>query len=334
MGFLNQTKHPPRGAKPANEPQSDRVSMFCPVCGQSRAQNWLQAPDRFHGRRKPYGLLRCPACLLVWLENPPLPEEMGGHYGKAYDRLIADGGAASAHWKGRRDQILSLKSRGAILDLGCSSGGFLAALKDPSRRLFGIEMSEAVAREAEKRSGAQVFVGNILDAPFQPASFDAITCFHVFEHLYEPGKVLAKISDWLKPGGVFYAMMPNIDSAGARIFGSYWYALELPRHLYHFSPKSLRYLANSVDLEEVSLTTHREVFIEPSVRYFLDDALRRIGIERTPMAQAPPPSVAWKVLRKSFRLTMLPLLTAAASLAGDGESIHAVFSKRASPPAK
>jgi hypothetical protein len=73
-------------------------------------------------------------------------------------------------------------------------------------------------------------------------------------------------------------LMPNIDSAGARIFKSYWYALGPPRHLYLFSPKSLRNLANSVGLQEVPVTTHRELFIEPSVCYVLDDIFRKMGI--------------------------------------------------------
>ena len=153
-----------------------------------------------------------------------------------------------------------------MLDLGCSSGGFLRSLKGPAWNLYGIEMSDEVARRAETATGAKVFVGDILDAPFSPNTFDVITCFHVFEHLYEPREVLLRVAQWLKPGGVFFAMMPNIDSAGRRIFGSYWYALELPRHTYHFSPQSLSRMADSVGLRQLSITTGREVFIEQSVR--------------------------------------------------------------------
>ena len=125
-------------------------------------------------------------------------------------------------------------------------------------------------------------------------------------------------------------MMPNIDSAGARIFGSYWYALELPRHLYHFSPASLKRLSGTAGLEIVSLTTNREVFIEQSMRYVFDEVCRRVGRPRPPMAESPAPGVPWRVVRKAFRLTLLPALTALASLAGDGESIHAVFEKASS----
>src|ERR1035438_10453930 len=71
-------------------------------------------------------------------------------------------------------------------------------------------------------------------------SFDVITCFDVLEHLYEPRKVMARVGEWLKPGGIFYVLVPNVDSAEARAFGSYWHGLELPRHLFHYSPASLK----------------------------------------------------------------------------------------------
>lgn len=200
-------------------------------------------------------------------------------------------------------------------------------MRGPQWTLYGVEMSENIARQAEAASGAQIFVGDMLDAPFAPGSIDAITCFHVLEHVYQPRAVLAKVAQWLKPGGVFYTMMPNIDSAGARMFRSYWYALELPRHLYHFSPPALRGLACSEGLEEVGLTTHRELFIEPSLRYLLDGAFAKLEIKRTPLAQSKPASLPWKMFRKGLRLTLWQILAAVASLAGDGESIHAVFIK-------
>jgi len=299
----------------------------CPSCGESGAANLLQAPDRYNGRREMYQLVRCPACALVWLQNPPPSGEMSQHYGPDYDRSVAAAGADPNRWRGRRDTLLRHKSSGAILDLGCSSGGFLESMKSPLWKLYGIEMSDEVASEAEAKTGAEVFVGDILDAPYPSESFDAITCFHVFEHLYKPREVLEKVSKWLKPGGIFYANMPSIDSAGARIFKSYWYALELPRHLYHFSPKSLRKLAESVDLSEVSLTAEREVFIEASTRYWIDGMARKMGMLRQPLAKALPPSIPFRVVRKAFRLTILPVLNGLASVAGGGESIHAIFRK-------
>jgi 2-polyprenyl-3-methyl-5-hydroxy-6-metoxy-1,4-benzoquinol methylase len=286
------------------------------------------APDRFHGRTMPFQLVCCPTCSLVWLADPPKTEEMALHYSQEYDRRIAAAGDNSpGRWRDRKQTLTQYKRSGALLDLGCSAGSFLKALQSKEWELYGIDMSIESARRAQAESGAKVFVGDILDAPFRASSFDAITCFHVFEHLYKPQEVLSKVSDWLKPGGIFYVLVPNIDSAGAHIFRSYWYALELPRHVFHYSPKSLSMMARSVGLEVVSLTTHREVFIEQSTRYIIDDMLRRMGIRRVPLANTTAPSIMFRLVRKAFRLTILQLLTGLASLAGDGESIHAVFKK-------
>ena len=65
-------------------------------------------------------------------------------------------------------------------------------------------MSPTEAQKAEASSGAQVFVGDILDAPFSPLSFDVITCFHVLEHVYRPKDVVRTLWEWLRPGGILY----------------------------------------------------------------------------------------------------------------------------------
>lgn len=306
---------------------------MCPVCAEPDPKPWLAAPDRFHGRTKPYQLLRCESCAMVWLDDPPSKSEMGMHYGPDYDRTISEAAKKPEHWFERRKEVLRLKpGGGAVLDLGCASGGFLSTLKGPSWKLFGIEMSEEAASEARTRCGAEVFVGDILDAPFPSQSFDVITCFNVLEHVYEPHEVLVKVAQWLKPGGIFYTLIPNIDSAGARIFRTYWYPLELPRHLYHFSPVTLRKVAQSAGLREVSLETRRELFIEASTRFIFDDLLKKVGISRLPLSQSTDDvGLPWRIVRKIYRLTVLQLFTAAASLAGAGETIAAVFTKEDAP---
>ncbi len=262
---------------------------------------------------------------MVWLDTAPNPAEMGRHYGTHYDRSVTAAGRDPRRWVERTKELHRYKSGGSILDLGCSAGGFLATLKGGAWKAYGIDMSAEAAKEATDRAGAEIFVGEVLDAPFAAGTFDAITCFHVFEHMYEPRAVLSKVREWLKRDGIFYAMMPNIDSAGFHLFNSHWYGLELPRHLFHYSPRSLKALAEGVGLRVVSVTTHREPFIEASTRYLLDDLLGRLGIERVPLAMAPTPSLPFRVVRKGFRLTTLPVLNMATAVAGDGESIHAVF---------
>jgi SAM-dependent methyltransferase len=300
----------------------------CAICGQGGAQEFLQAPDRLHGRREEYTLVRCPGCSLVWLRYPPRSEEMHLHYTGAYHKLISSAGEDSqARWQDRLQTLRQHKQSGTMLDLGCSSGGFLGFFRSDSWKLYGIEMSADCARRAEERTGAHVFVGDIPDAPFTPESFDVITCFDVLEHLYEPRRVLDEVTKWLKPDGIFYVQVPNIDSAEARVFGTYWHGLELPRHLFHYSPASLKLLAQSVGLRDVSLETRRNPAVGTSLRYVWDDVFCSVGIRQTPVAYRGKASLPWRAVRKLVRVTVLRGLLAMAPLIGGGESIHAVFRK-------
>jgi len=255
---------------------------------------------------------------------------MHQHYTEAYDKLISAAGQNSpGRWGFRLEAIAQHKQSGALLDLGCSSGAFLELMRGESWKLYGIEMSAEVARTAEAKTGAEVFVGSILDAPFPPASFDVITCFDVLEHLYEPRRVMARVSEWLKPGGIFYVLVPNIDSAEGRVFRSYWHGLELPRHLFHYSPTSLKFLAKTAGLAEVSLETRRNPAVGTGLRYVWDDVFRAVGFHPTPVSYRGEASLPWRAARKVVRSTILRALLAMAPLAGGGESIHAIFRKDA-----
>lgn len=303
------------------------VRAQCPGCGNAETQDWLQAPDRFNGRSKLYQLARCTGCSLVFLKNPPLPSEMGEHYGSDYDRLIDGGGSSKARWKLHNEAILQFKDGGNLLDLGCGSGAFLESMKGPKWCLSGIEMSTDAADRARTRSGGQIFVGDILDADFAPESFDVITCFDVLEHVYEPRAVLERVRQWLKPDGIFYLLVPNIDSAAVRVFRSCWYGLELPRHLLHFSPQSLERIAALAGLNVKYLPVGRFPAVEYSTRYLVDNLLRRVGVQRAPLSTVPEASIPRRLVRRAIRMSILPLVHFGISLAGPGEYILAVLTR-------
>src|SRR5262249_39698843 len=136
----------------------------------------------------------------------------------------------------------------------------------------------STAERAHANTGAEVFVGDAIDAPFPAESFDVVTMFDVLEHVYQPRKFMMKVKEWLKPGGIYYARVPNIDSWEAHILGSYWYGLELPRHLFHFSPKTLSALMASLDFEELSVTTPPAAYLEYSSQYLGRSAMEKLGM--------------------------------------------------------
>jgi SAM-dependent methyltransferase len=309
----------------------DRDLKSCPFCGGKNIADWGRAPDRFHLRKQEYILRRCKGCSLVWQNDPPPPEAMSAHYSRSYHQTIShNADTSSQRWKQRQAQVLQYKREGTLLDLGCSSGALLAAFQGDSWKLFGIELDPLQAQTAMKRTGAQVFIGDVLDAPFLPDSFDVITCFHVLEHHYQPQQLLEKVQEWLKPGGVFILVLPNIDSWEANFFRSYWFGLEMPRHLFHFSPMSLRQLTSSIGLETVRLVTPSDSYMEHSVRYVFDDWTQRAGFLRVPLSEGLPASIPLKVVRKAFRLSFELAFSRISSHVGRGASIEAVFRKPSS----
>jgi SAM-dependent methyltransferase len=302
----------------------------CPTCGGGQLADLLVAPDRFHLRKQMYRLIRCSSCNSVWLASPPKPEEMGRHYTEDYHKAIvtAGEGSATSRWKDQVKLISQYKpGGGTILDIGCSSGGFLSTMKGPAWQLFGIEMEESTAERARTTTGAKVFVGDAVEAPYLPASFDVVTCFDVLEHVYSPRQFLTKAQQWLKPGGIFYAMMPNIDSWEARLFGTHWFGLELPRHLSHFSPRSLRYLMTELGFEEVCVKTPPVSYMERSAGYVCSSLMEKLGLSPTPQAKPKPQSLPERAVRKGIRLSVVAPLARIAARAGAGPCMEVVFRK-------
>jgi SAM-dependent methyltransferase len=274
-----------------------------------------------------YRLMSCAACTLVWLDNAPSPEHMPFHYGDDYYKGVAAAGEAPKRWQRQSSVISRYKQGGDILDIGCSSGGFLGSLAGGSWKLYGIEIADAMASRARVSTGAEVFVGDALSAPFAPQSFDVVTCFDVLEHVYEPRRLLQKALEWLKPGGIFYTMLPNIRSWEARMLGNYWYGLELPRHLFHFSPKSLTRVMESVGFSEGKIEMLPHSFLESSAYYIYEEAAVKLGLSFQTLAKAKRPGIPFRTVRKGLRLAVLAPFARLASRAGAGASMEAVFVK-------
>jgi 2-polyprenyl-3-methyl-5-hydroxy-6-metoxy-1,4-benzoquinol methylase len=312
--------------------ESGQPPVTCPICGSGRLADLLIAPDRFHLRKEKYRLVRCQSCSGVWQDNPPSPAEMGQHYTEDYHNAIvaAGEGAASDRWKDQVKTISRYKSGGALLDMGCSSGGFLSTMKGTAWDLYGTEMEESTAERARTSTGAKVFVGDAVEAPFLPSSFDVITCFDVLEHVYSPRQFLAKSLEWLKPSGIFYAMMPNIASWEARLFGSYWFGLELPRHISHFSPRSLGCLMAEIGFEAVSVKTPPVSYVELSSGYVCSSVFEKLGGTPTPLAKPKSHGIPFRIVRKGLREIVFLPLAQVASWAGAGPSMEVVYRKPAS----
>jgi 2-polyprenyl-3-methyl-5-hydroxy-6-metoxy-1,4-benzoquinol methylase len=129
---------------------------------------------------------------------------------------------------------------GRILDVGCGTGRFLEWMRDHGWKTWGIDISPAATEKARSKH-LNVESGDLLKTDrYESDFFDVVTMWDVFEHLAEPIATLRKAFSLLKPGGRIVAGMPNIDSIPAKLFGKYWFPLEIPRHLVHYSPTTVK----------------------------------------------------------------------------------------------
>jgi SAM-dependent methyltransferase len=144
---------------------------------------------------------------------------------------------ASFNWGGM--VIPFLKGR-RLLEIGCGSGSYLAVMRMLGWTVCGIEPDPAAAEVAARIADCQVHIGTIDDAPFEPASFDAVVSNHVIEHVYDPKSFISSAARLLKKDGLMAVQTPNFQSLGHKLFGADLFSLDPPRHLCLFTPASLR----------------------------------------------------------------------------------------------
>lgn len=128
--------------------------------------------------------------------------------------------------------------QGRLLDIGCWTGGYLERMTEVGWKVAGIELHREAAAMAREVAG-EIFVGELMSAPFPDESFDVVTAFHILEHLDDPLAALRRIVSWVAPGGRAIIEVPNFGGLGRRVFGSHWYGLDLPFHISHFTPETL-----------------------------------------------------------------------------------------------
>jgi 2-polyprenyl-3-methyl-5-hydroxy-6-metoxy-1,4-benzoquinol methylase len=140
----------------------------------------------------------------------------------------------------------SIKS---ILDIGAGTGDFLEYCKDNKYEVTGTEPSEA-ARKVAKQKGIDLYqsIDQIADR-----KFDVITMWHVLEHVPNLFECLEQLKEMLKEKGKLIVAVPNFKSYDAEYYKEYWAAYDVPRHLWHFSQKSIRTLFESVEMKVVNV---------------------------------------------------------------------------------
>ena len=128
-----------------------------------------------------------------------------------------------------------------LLDVGCGTGDFLRTCKNNGWKVTGVEPNEKAKITAENKLKGEwdSLIYSEINQLKSEAKFDVITLWHVLEHIPNLDNYIATLKMQLRPDGVLIVAVPNYKSYDAKYYKQFWAAYDVPRHLWHFSKKSI-----------------------------------------------------------------------------------------------
>ena len=233
----------------------------CEMCGNAESYPVIGRPDFLLGGEQLFYMVECSACHTLYQNPRPTPESINHYYPSQYQpytKAVAEERPIQQFFRkyGLRKRVqLAQKYHpqgGHLLDVGCSTGDFIAEVAhDPQWCAIGIEPSFYAIHYAHQRLNLHVAQATLNDAPFANKQFDVITMWDVLEHVHDPMSVLAKSAELLKPQGILIINHPNCDSLDRKLFGKYWAGFELPRHITLFPLDILKKVEQQLKLQLV-----------------------------------------------------------------------------------
>jgi SAM-dependent methyltransferase len=224
--------------------------IFCPICKGKETSPALSVKD-FSVSGEYFDICVCNRCNFFFTENPPSPNKIGRYYQS--DEYIShtdsnEGLFNKVYQLVRRFTLSSkhrliikyssISSQGKLLDYGCGTGAFLKEMQTGGWDVAGIEPDEAARLRASAQTNTTVVEPSKMQI-YQDEVFDVITLWHVLEHVHDLHPTLDKLAGMLSVRGLMVIAVPNHTSFDAKHYRENWAAYDVPRHLYHFNPKSL-----------------------------------------------------------------------------------------------
>lgn len=224
----------------------------CPACKASAIHKVLAVKD-YTVSKELFEVWHCDACSLRFTQDIPAEAAIGKYYQSEnyishtntskglVNRLYHIVRNYTLNSKKKLVQSVSKRTTGNLLDVGAGVGAFAGFMRAAGWQVTGLEPdAETRKRALEQNRITLQDTSDLFKLP--PGHFDAITMWHVLEHVHQLHEYLDQLKVLLKPGGVLFIAVPNYTSHDAAFYGEYWAAYDVPRHLYHFSPASMRTL--------------------------------------------------------------------------------------------
>ncbi len=225
----------------------------CPLGCPSDDELVITGRDRLHELPGEFRVVRCRGCGLMRTDPRPTLDGIDFYYPADYRpylttrvgttptaKVPSSGRVRTAIRRLLRPVALELPPLppGRLLEIGCGSGAFLHSMAQKGWSVDGIERSPDAGASAQAL-GYPVHIGPLETAPDPPAPYDLVVGWMVLEHLHEPIATLEKLARWSATGAWLVASVPDAGAREFTWFGDAWYALHLPGHLFHYTPRTL-----------------------------------------------------------------------------------------------
>ncbi len=224
----------------------------CPACRSHQIERVLQAKDNTVSGEI-FSILHCRQCTLRFTQDVPAAGDIGRYYqsGNYVSHSDTKKGIINRLYHMVRNFTLVRKKNlvrkasgmqtGSLLDIGAGTGAFAHTMQSAGWQVTALEPDETARQNALKNYGLPLQLPETLFS-LPGKSFDVITLWHVLEHVHDLHRYLDTFRTLLKPNGTLIVAVPNYTSYDAAHYGECWAAYDVPRHLYHFSPQSMRQL--------------------------------------------------------------------------------------------
>lgn len=256
----------------------------CRVCGMAGSFQSYLAKEMMMGTEDEFEYFVCDNCGCIQISE--VPENLGYYYSGEYYSYQFEADEASL-------SEINIDDNQKILDVGCGSGSWLYEMaKQGCGNLYGCD--PFIERDIVYANRVHIRKSDITEMEGD-GTFDLIRMGDSFEHVTNPQEVMHNANRLLKDGGQLWIKIPIFPNFLFDMFGTYWYQLDAPRHIFIPSVKTLKLLAENNGFEILRIEykttngcmvrsflyqhgiTYRDQTEEVRKKYFPDETISKVN---------------------------------------------------------